>query len=285
MKADLAPIAAADIPAVSRFMHDHHNRRIAPEDWARALNVPWSVSVPNHGFVLRSGGEIVGAYLAYYADREVGGRVEQFCNLGAWCVLESYRAEGVRLLMALLRMRGYHFTDFSPSGSVVPLNRKLKFTELDTSTSLLLNVPWPVSSKAIRVVEDPDLLSSTLTGPERQIYLDHRDAGAARHLLLVAGERHCHVIFRKDTRKRIRAFASILYVTDAELFQSAVRQVGSHLLLKHGAAATLMEQRVVGGRPRGTIPLTSARPKMFKSTSLIADEVDYLYSELVCLEW
>ena len=32
-------------------------------------------------------------------------------------------------------------------------------------------------------------------------------------------------------------------------------------------------------------PLSRARPKMFKSDTLTADQIDYLYSELTCLEW
>ncbi len=284
MDVELAPITDDDIVSVARFMHDHHNRDIAPERWAHALRMQWSAAAPHHGFMLRAQGRIVGAYLAYFSDREVDGRVEHFCNLGAWCVLEPHRAQGLRLLMALLRMRGYHFTDFSPSGNVVPLNRKLKFTDLDTATSLLLNVPW-LPGRGLRITGDPDVLAATLTPAERRIHADHRDAAAARHLVVTAGDEHCYIIFRRDRRKRIRAFASILHVGNASLFQRSVRQIGAHLLLHHGVAAMLVEERVVGGRPRGAVALRRSRPKMFKSSTLPARRIDYLYSELVGLEW
>lgn len=283
MDVELAPIADDDIVAVARFMHDHHNATVAPEQWVRALRVRWSESAPHHGYMLRAGGEIVGAYLAYFSDREVDGRPERFCNLGAWCVLEPHRAQGLRLLMALLRMRGYHFTDFSPSGNVVPLNRKLKFTDLDTRTSLLLNAPW-LPRRGLRITSDPVVLAATLTPEERGIHADHRDAAAARHVVVIAGDEHCYIIFRRDRRKRIRAFASILHVGNADLFQRSVRQIGAHLLLRHRVPAMLMEERVVHGRPRGAVRLQRSRPKMFKS-SLPAERIDYLYSELMALEW
>lgn len=284
MDVELAPIADDDIMAVARFMHAHHNHGVAPEQWAHALSARWSESPPHHGFMLRTEGEIVGAYLAYFSDREVDGHVEHFCNLGAWCVLEPHRAQGLRLLMALLRMRDYHFTDFSPSGNVVPLNRKLKFTDLDTSTSLMLNAPW-LPCRGLRITGDPEVVVATLTPAERRIHADHRDAAAARHLVVIAGDEHCYIIFRRDRRKRIRAFASILHVGNADLFHRSVHQLGAHLLLHHGVAATLMEERVVRGRPRGALALRRSRPKMFKSSTLPAQRIDYLYSELVALEW
>ncbi|ERG64552.1 hypothetical protein L332_08840 [Agrococcus pavilionensis RW1] len=285
MDVELAPITDDDITDVSRFMHDHHNRGVAPERWSRALRTRWSASAPHHGYLLRADGRIVGAYLAYFSDREIDGRIERFCNLGAWCVLEPHRAQGLRLLMALLRMRGYHFTDLSPSGSVIALNRALKFAELDTTTSIMVNLPWRSARRDVRISSDPAVVRATLSGAERQIYADHEEAAAARHLVVMAGDEHCYVIFRRDQRKRIRAFASILYVGNADLFRVAARQVGGHLLLHHGIAATLMEQHVIGDRPRWAVALERARPKMFKSSTLPADRIDYLYSELVGLEW
>ena len=53
--------------------------------------LPWKVDAPNHGFMLRDGQRVVGAYLAFYSERLIAGRMERFCNLGAWYVLPEYR--------------------------------------------------------------------------------------------------------------------------------------------------------------------------------------------------
>jgi hypothetical protein len=47
----------------------------------------------------------------------------------------------------------------------------------------------------------------------------------------------------------------------------------------------LVEHAVVGHRPRLARTVDSPRRKMFKSTSLEPAQIDYLYSELVCLSW
>lgn len=285
MGAELAQIRSADVSAVARFMNTHLNRRVPASRWAQALSVPWQVEAPNHGYFLRQDGGVVGAYLAYYSERPVDGHPEQFCNLGAWCVLDGHRHQGIRLLTRLLGQKGYHFTDFSPSGNVVPLNRRLKFTDLDTTTTLVPNVPLPRRRGDMRVTARPDALLDTLSGEELVLYRDHQHAAAAKHLLVSTPREHCYVVFRRDSRKKVRAFGSLLHVSNPELFRAAIGQVSSHLLTRHGIAATLVELRIAGGRPaRGTL-LKTSRPKMFRSETLDPDKIDYMYSELTCLAW
>lgn len=281
----LAPITSSDVPAVARFLTTHLNKRVSPDRWRAALSVPWHVEQPNHGFFLRDDDAVVGAYLAYYSQQRVNGRPEKFCNLGAWCVLDGYRHQGTRLFTHLLAQEGYHFTDFSPSGNVVELNRRLKFVDLDTTTDLIANAPLPTRRGATRVTSDPDVLVELLFSDELELYRDHRQAAAAKHLVVSTPREHCYVMFRRDTRKRVRAFGSILHVSNAELFRAAAGQVGGHLMTRHGIPATLVERRVAGGPVRRSMALGRSRPKMFRSKSLAPDQVTYLYSELTCLAW
>lgn len=279
------PITKSDIPAVARFMHSNLNPRVRPCEWSDALLVPWTVGPPNHGYFLEADGGVVGAYLAYYSQRIIEGSPENFCNLGAWCVKGPYRAQGLRLLTTLIAQTGYHFTDFSPSGNVVALNRRLKFSDLDTSVTLLPNLPTMPYRGGCRITSNHDQLLETLSGSDLAIYLDHHNAAAARHILILSGSEYCYVVFRRDRRKRIPAFASVLYVGNKQMFRRYAKELGGHLLTRYGIAATLVEDRVSGGRPRGSRAIIQSRPKMFKSATLSESQIDYLYSELTCLEW
>ena len=285
-KATIAPIADADVAAVADFLHTHLNERVATHAWERALRVPWPVDQPNHGFLLRVGDDLVGAYVAYYSTREIAGRTLDICNLGAWCVLEEHRFAGLRLLKTVLAQPGFEFTDLSPSGNVVALNKRLNFTSLDTTTALTINLTGLLSGPSVHVSSDPATLQRLLCPSEQKIYHDHRDTAAARHVVLTHGERSCYVIFRHDRRKELPFFVSVLYASDPELLHRGYGAFTRFVLLRHGALATLAELRVVGGRrPRWSRTLSRSRPKMFKSTALRPEDVDYLYSELVCLEW
>lgn len=284
-RADVRPIANEDIQAVAGFLHDRLNPRVSRASWGALLAPPWSVTAPNHGFQLIAGGGIVGAYLAVYSERDVDGEQRRFCNLAAFCVLEEYRADGLRLIRAILAQRGYEFTDFSPSGNVVALNQRLGFAALNTATRLAPNLPR-LPRRALTVSEDPRHIAGVLTGQDAQVYQDHRNAPAARHIVVTARGEYAYLVVRKDRRKRLPVFASPLYVGGSrELLRSAWPQVASHLLLRHGALATLGERRVLGFVPGLGIDLGTPRAKMFRSQTLPAGAIDYLYSELALLEW
>ncbi|MDI7860737.1 hypothetical protein MRS76_02095 [Rhizobiaceae bacterium n13] len=235
--------------------------------------------------MLVNGDRVLGVYVAFYSQRRVGDRLENFCNLSAWCVLDAYRSHGLRLLKAMLDQDGYTFTDLSPSGNVVPLNTRLNFQHLDTATALVPNWPWPTWGKRPRIVCDPATIEASLEGRDLEIYRDHENAPAAYHLVVLHDGEYCYVVFRRDRRKRLRLFASILHVGNPELFARTARHIYSHLLTRYGIVATLAEDRVVHSRPRFSLPLHSSRPKMFRSNRVSPSQVDYLYSELTCVPW
>lgn len=281
----VAPIGGDDLRRVAALLHANLNSRVSVDHWARAADAPWEVESPNAGFMLLDGDEVVGAQLAFYSERSIDGRRERFCNLGAWCVLPEYRFHSLRLLKAALGQQGYHFTDLSPSGNVVDINSRLDFRFLDTSTILAPNLPWPSRPSRGVISSDPALIERTLTGRDLRLYRDHATAGAARHLVLIRDGESCFVVFRKDRWKRLRLFVSILHVSNPTLFRELAKPLARHLLLHHGAIATLAEPRVVGYRPRPGFAIRSPRRKMFRSADLDPAQVDYLYSELVCVSW
>jgi hypothetical protein len=281
----LHPITSADVRAVAEFLHAEMNSRVASAEWEAAITPPWSCDQPNYGFLLRTDERIVGVYLAFYSERKIEARTERFCNLAAWCVIDEYRSFSLRLLNALLAQKGYHFTDLSPSGNVIPLNTRLKFSHLDVATALVPNLPWPLWSWRVRVISAPREIEQTLSGHDLKIYRDHARAAAARHVVVVEDDATCYVMFRRVRRKKLPLFASILYVGNHDLFRDLAKYVFRHLLLRHGIAATLAELRVVGDRPTPSTMLKSPRPKMYRSASLRPDQIDDLYSELTCVAW
>ncbi len=283
-RVELAPITVGDVGDVADFLHQHLNSRLSAAQWARSAVPPWSVDAPNHGFLLRQRGAVVGTYLAFYSEREVDGQVRRICNLAAWCVLDEHRAHGVRLARAMLRQKGYDFVDLSPSGNVVRLNERLGFHSLDTSTALVPNLPLP-SRRGVRVLTAPDQIEAALSERDLQVYRDHRSAAAALHFVVRVGEESCYVIARRERRKGLPLFASLLHVSDPAVLARAGHAPYRHLLLRHRALVTLAEGRVAGRPPRLSRQQAAPRPRMFRGDGLSPRSVDYLYSELMCVPW
>jgi hypothetical protein len=278
MAVELAPITRDDVPRVSTFLHEHLDAEVSAERWARAIDVPWS---PELGFMLTDEGDVVGAQLLWRSQRTVAGHEERFCNLGSWCVLEGYRGHSLRLLRAALADKECSYTDLSPRPEVVAINERLGFHRIDTTAALMPNLPWPGRGS---VSSDPAVLERTLTGVPLQRYRDHAGAEPARHVLLWRGAAWCYVMVRLERRKGLRA-ASLLYVSNPELLAAMARPFARHLLLRHGAVATLTEDRIAGGRLRPSIALRRTQTKMFRSSRLEPTDADDLYSELVFQPW
>lgn len=281
---ELRPIMRDDVPLVARFFHQHLNSRLSAAEWASAMVPPWNAASDEHGYLLAADGEVVGANLVYWAEREIDGRPELFCNLAALCVRADHRAHTVRLLRTALRRRDAHFTDLSPSGNVVEINRRLGFEPLDTTTALVpcVPLPWP---RGTRLVTGLDEIAGLLTGEDRRVFEDIRGARAARHLVVVRGDEHCYVIYRRDRRKRLPVFASLLHVGNPDVLLATLPRVLAHLLVRDHVLVLLAELRLLGSRrPRLSLTI-KGRPKMFKSPRLRADQIDDLYSELTCVAW
>lgn len=281
---DVAPIRDEDVRVVGDFLHRHLNSRLSGEQWARSAMPTWSTDAPNHGFLLREGDHLVGVYLAFYSQRTVDGQTRRVCNLAAWCVLEEHRAHGVRLARAMLRQKGYDFVDLSPSGNVVDLNTRLGFEFLDTTTALVPNVPL-ASPRGVSVLTRPIDIERALDDRELALYRDHRHARAAWHFVVKVGDESCYVVARRDRRKRMPVFATLLHVSDPAVLARAGHAPYRHLLLRHRTLVTLAEHRVAGRPPRLSRPLRAPRRRMYRSPQTPAESIDYLYSELTCVPW
>lgn len=288
MTVRVSPIMEPAIRPVAQFLAKHMHGGISADAWAQAMNVPWNPPASNHGFMLLDGEDVVGAYLAFYSSRVIDGSAEQLCNLGTWCVLPDYRLHSLRLTKSLLDQPGFHFTDLSPGPGVAKLNSRLGFQTLDSTITEMRALPWPSLPRGVVISSASDIIEQTLTGVDLAIYRDHRDAAAAHHLVIRAGSESCHVVYRKGSPGRIRKvpFVWILHVSNRSLFVKSARHVARHLLIRHGALAVRAELRVVGAplRPTSVRQIPHIR-RMYKSPYLRPDQIDYLYSELCCVQW
>lgn len=282
MTVEIAPITDADVPAVADLLQANLNDQVP---WARACStVPWKVDAPNHGFMLRDGLLVVGACVAFYSERLVAGRMERFCNVAAWYVQPAYRFHSIRLLTALLAQDGYNFTCLSANTTVLAIIAKLKFRSLDVSAALIPNLPWPTVPGRTRISSDPEIIERTLAGPELELYRDHVQALAVHHHVLLHGGESCYIMHREFRHRDVPLYAVLLHVSNHELFRRAMLPLTRHLLIRHRLVATLGELRIIGHRPRASFSL-NAWPKMYRSASLEPEQIDNLYSELVCVPW
>lgn len=278
-KVRVEAIADDDLDAVAQFLHVHMNPRIRVQQWRDSFRTPWRHAGPNHGYALRSGDDLVGVYSAIYSSREIDGREEQFCNLAAWCVQPDQRMHSFALLKKQLAHRDeYHMTDLSPRPEVAKLMRRFGFEDIAPQCWIVPNVPW---ASRTRVLSGADEIARRLVGSELQAFLDHRSFRTIQHALVEAKDGICHLVFQ-STRKRGIPCIVVLHVSDPAVLAGQYAAVGAHLLRRTGIPFTIYEARALTTRPR-LAKSFDLGAKLFRSTTLRAEQIDNLYSELVTL--
>jgi hypothetical protein len=278
----LRPITDDDLDTVARFLHAHHDSKVPVESFRRSFAAHHSATRPNNGVMLIDGDEVVGVYLAYYSDRVVDGQVQRICNLGTWYVRPEYRRHSVRMAKAILTQEGFHFLDLSPTDTVAALNKRLGFEYLDDRAAVLPALPWPWRPEAIS--SDPLVIQQSLSAEELQLYNDHRDAPAARHVVLRDRDAVCYVVLRIVRRKKL-PIAMVVYASHPETLRRMIRPFGGFALLRHRVVAVVVELRWLNGKILGGSIQRRLHPKMFRSPTLGPEDLDYFYSELLYLNW
>ena len=126
------------------------------------------------------------------------------------------------------------------------------------------------------MVSDHSSIEQLLSGTDLQVFRDHRHAAAAIHLVLVRGRERCYLVVRRDRRKGLAVFASLLHISNPGLLRGHLPTLGRHLLLHHGLLCSLVEVRL--RIPfAGTTPKHAARAEMLASTMLQLRYLDRKY--------
>ena len=199
-------------------------------------------------------------------------------------MLDAFRAQSMRLAMALTGQPGFHFTDLTPTEVVSKTLQFLKFKPMNEQQAIWPNLPRPFAAWAgARVVSDPEEISRVLTVDDARAYRDHRHLPWLEHLAVGRMDAWCYVVWKR-TRIRGVTGARILALSDPEAFLRYHGALGSHLLVHHGLLYTRVESRLLPRLPRLRVELSGYRNKVFKSDTLTAADMSNLYSELVALD-
>lgn len=276
----IEPIDDAALDEFAQFLHVHLNSARSAAVWSADFRRNRRPESPNYGFAMRDAGQLVGGIGALYANRQIGGREERFCNITSWCVLNSHRQHSMRLAMAVLAQGDMTYTDFSPTQVVGSTLRFLKFTELDERRAVVPNLPgW---QPGVQVFTRHEAMIERLTGETRRAYEDHRQHPWLEHLVVGKPGQWCHVIWRRTQIRGLPA-ALVMHISDRALFGRYFRSAMTHWLLK-GRLITLIECRFAAHTPWPHMLQSGFNRKLVLTKTLDAASVDYLYSESLAFD-
>jgi hypothetical protein len=261
------------------------NPRLGAEDWRRLFTHLWNKEDGAPGYVLVQDSRIVGFLGTIFSERSIGGQHEQFCNVTSWIVLPEYRREGVKLILPLLRLRGCTITNLSPSHSARQIFERLGFHYLDTEARIFYPHLFPSTRKnGSAVITDPDAIAQIVGSDDLKILEDHRPYQCG-HVLLCdnANGKYCYCIYTTIIRKSLR-FSHLQYISDPCVFLAMADAVGSRLFALRQSLFMKVDCRLLGNRAvPHSVRFKVTSPRMYRSETLKAGQIDNLYSELIIL--
>lgn len=278
------PIHDADLDEACTFLHEHLNSRIAASGWKQSLCHPWSDTRPNYGFQLKDGSRVVGVICATYSDQYVNGRLERFCNPNSWCVLPQYRTNGLSLVLAVIRQKGYHFTMLTPNPRVCEIFQKLRFKTLSDTVVTFPNLPWRLWRRGNEWIEhDAARISERLTDSTRRDFELHRDLPWLEFAAFGSDGDSCLVAFKRERMKRLPS-ARVVYVSNPTAFHQHLSLLQRHMLFNRGLVLTTVELRFIGSAPALARRSVRYQPKLYLSSTIGDSDVQDFYSEVVALD-
>ncbi|MBF0260788.1 MAG: hypothetical protein HQL97_02955 [Magnetococcales bacterium] len=298
-RAEVLPIRAMDLESVCAFLTErqsgapdgdtpavpprHGNgtegKAISPAAWKNAYAQAWMDSPPNHGFMLVDEDRVVGAFMALHAERFIRGRLERFCHLGPWVVMEGYRGQALSLMRALKAQPDTHFTLFTPHETVARIFATQRFVRLSDRIFTLSTLRWPGGFSS-QVITDRHEILAVLPPEAARDCRHHRPFPWLRQLAL--GDRHgyCHIIHKPFKQGRFQA-TNLLHVSDGERFLRHYPALARHLLFQEGITTLRVPSRLLPAPLPGAREIRDPRPRLFLSNRLGEPDIAYLYSDVM----
>ncbi len=275
------PIADSDLPAVSRFLARGFHAEGEWEAWMTAFRQKWAARPPNHGYMLRDDGRIVGVIGAIYSDQIIRGRCERFCSINNWYVDPAYRQHSILLLSRLLAQKDVHFTNLTPRPDLIGLFTALKFHFVDDGRiTYFFNLPRPPSPRRSEVLTEPEAIAAALLPADAKAFRDHLTCPGLRQVALgSSADGFCHVAFYKTAIRRIPCIA-VIHVSNPRVFSRHLPALCNRFLFDHKAPLARIESRFLPTTPRLAIELKREPHNMFLSSTLAPADVSNLYTEL-----
>ena len=276
------PARETEIDLICDFLAAHMRPPVPRDRFRNLFTYPWMEEKPNLGFVLEDEGKLVGFISTIYADRDIRGRRERFCNLSSWCVLPEYRNQSLSLLSAVHRQGDLVLTNLTSRPAVQKISLGMRYALLDTYKLFafpgahfwtLFRFPWPEVRTSVAEIE-PRL------NPEQRQFLRDHTATECRHLWLGRGGRYCYIIWIRRVKQRV-PFCELLYVSDPTLLRDHFELVKCLILMKGIGVALAVDERLLGERLPLMYPYK--RVTLFKASRAGRMDVDNLYSELALL--
>jgi hypothetical protein len=225
-------IDESDLPALTELLRrgfPNRNRQF----WHRALSEltrrePPS-GLPKYGYLLETGGSLVGAILMICSAMRAGDRLVPRCNLSSWYVEPAFRTYAPLLVSQAMRHKDVTYMNVSAAPHTWPIIEAQGFARY--SEGIFVCVPalqrTPGADK-VEVLGAHSPPATAVDAFEREILLQHAEHGCTG-VWVVSGGRAYPFVFRPRLVKGFLPCAQLIYCRDIADFARFSGPLGRYL--------------------------------------------------------
>ena len=194
---------------------------------ARLAARPVIDAYPQFGYLLESGGEVVGVVLLIFASVPGHSGPVLRCNLSSWFVAEPFRAFGSLLISRALRHREATYLNITPAPHTHPILVAQGFVRYCEGRM----ISWPMLSPSGsgRVVSAANERPGEDLGPVEIELLQTHAAWGCISVVCVSGGRRHPFVFAPRARAGVLRLAVLTYCRDLAEFVRFAGPLGRHL--------------------------------------------------------
>jgi hypothetical protein len=274
---------AKDFEATYPLFAKFNNPRLSKDDWRQLFVNHWQSDEGYFGYVLEDEERIVGFLGLIFSRRILNGKEVKFCNITSWVVDEKFRNQSLSLFLPVLKLKDYALTIHTVSKETYAVARKLGFQNLESHLRIIPPLP-PISTwvTSCEVKINDKHLNEILKGEALQAYNDHLSFRCFHvHIRTHLGE--CYLIGTRVYRKKL-SFFQIHHISNPKIFSKFAGRITMVICLRIKTVAVVMDERFLQG---STVMLSKVwplpYPRVYKLDSLMQNDIDLLYSELLML--
>jgi hypothetical protein len=228
-------ICESDIPAVADVLASGFKGR-PREFWlhllARLAARPVPAGLPKYGYMLDSGGNIVGAVLLIFSQLRSGDATTIRCNVSSWCVEPAFRSYASLFASKALSHRNVTYLNVTPAPHTVPIVRAQGYSQYSKGVFIAAPLLRRNSSSARATVIAAERDAPARTDPfERELLLEHVKYGCISLWCMAADGPHPFVL-RPRVIKGVLPCAQLVYCRDVDDFVRLAAPIGRFLMLR-----------------------------------------------------
>jgi hypothetical protein len=232
------PIAQSDLGAVAQLLKKGFGFRRNRAFWRLVLDRleshPTPAGLPKYGYLLESGGKLVGVILVISSTPRTGEYPDAVrCNISSWYVEPAFRGYASFLAARALRHGSATYLNISPAPNTRPIVEAQGYTRY--ANGLFVSVPAlqrrTAGIEAALVAADREP-GAPYQSFERELLARHASYGCVSFWCVTA-ERAYPFVFRRRFVKAVLPCAQLIYCRDIGDIAKFAGLIGRHLLARY----------------------------------------------------